>query len=51
MASHASMARKDWIWRKLTDINYARETAETKRVDNPVVKLNMKVRGITTFAL
>jgi len=48
MASHASMARKDWIWRKLTDINYARETAETKRVDNPVVKLNMKVRGITT---
>ncbi len=47
MASHASNARKDWIWRKLTDINYARETPETKRVDNPVVRLNVKVKGIT----
>jgi 2,4-dienoyl-CoA reductase-like NADH-dependent reductase (Old Yellow Enzyme family)/putative sterol carrier protein/thioredoxin reductase len=48
MASHASNARKDWIWRKLTDINYARETPEAERVDNPTVKLNVKVRGITT---
>jgi 2,4-dienoyl-CoA reductase (NADPH2) len=48
MASHASMVRKDWVWRKLTDINYARETPEAKRVDNPVVKLNVKVKGITT---
>lgn len=48
MASHASNARKDWVWRKLTDIKYARETPEAKRVDNPVVKLNVKVKGITT---
>ena len=48
MASHASTARKDWVWRKLSDINYARETPEAKRVDNPAVKLNVKVRGITT---
>ena len=47
MASHASNARKDWIWRKLTNINYARETSETKRLDNPVVRLNVKVKGIT----
>jgi 2,4-dienoyl-CoA reductase-like NADH-dependent reductase (Old Yellow Enzyme family)/putative sterol carrier protein/thioredoxin reductase len=48
MASHASSARKDWVWKKLSDINYARETPETKRVDNPVVKLNVKVRNILT---
>jgi thioredoxin reductase len=48
MASHASNVRKDWVWRKLSDINYARETPETKRVDNPAVKLNVKVRGITS---
>ncbi|MBW1849356.1 MAG: FAD-dependent oxidoreductase [Deltaproteobacteria bacterium] len=48
MASHASNARKDWVWRKLTDINYARETPETKRVDNPAVKLNVKARDITS---
>ncbi|HHE75352.1 MAG TPA: hypothetical protein ENL37_09720, partial [Desulfobacteraceae bacterium] len=46
MASHASNARKDWIWRKLSDINYPRETPEAQRVDNPVVKLNVKVRDI-----
>jgi 2,4-dienoyl-CoA reductase-like NADH-dependent reductase (Old Yellow Enzyme family)/putative sterol carrier protein/thioredoxin reductase len=48
MASHASSARKDWVWRKLSDINYARETPEAQKVDNPVVKLNVKVKGITT---
>jgi 2,4-dienoyl-CoA reductase-like NADH-dependent reductase (Old Yellow Enzyme family)/putative sterol carrier protein/thioredoxin reductase len=48
MVSHASSARKDWVWRKLSDINYARETPDAMRVDNPVVKLNVKVRGITT---
>lgn len=47
MASHASSARKDWVWRKLSDLNYARETPETRRVDNPKVKLNVKVRDIT----
>jgi len=47
MASHASNVRKDWVWRKLSDINYARETPETKRVDNPAAKLNVKVRDIT----
>jgi putative sterol carrier protein len=47
MASHASSARKDWIWRKLTDIDYARETPEASRLDNPAVKLHVKVRQIT----
>jgi 2-enoate reductase len=47
MTSHASNIRKDWVWRKLTDINYAREMPETKRVDNPAVKLSVKVRAIT----
>lgn len=48
MASHASNARKDWVWRKLSDINYARETPEAQHVENPVVKFNVKVRDITS---
>ena len=46
MASHASNARKDWVWKKLTDINYVRETPESMRVGNPKVMANVKVRDI-----
>jgi len=47
MTSHTSDMRKFWVWRKLTDINASRETPEAQRVDNPEVKLNVKVKTIT----
>ena len=47
MASHASNVRKDWVWRKLTDIDYARESSYAQKVDNPAVKFHVKVKEIT----
>jgi 2,4-dienoyl-CoA reductase-like NADH-dependent reductase (Old Yellow Enzyme family)/thioredoxin reductase len=48
LGSDLPRSRKFWVWRKLTDINAVRESAEAQRVSNPEVIFNCEVEDITS---
>jgi len=48
LGSDLSMARRWWLFRKLTDVNVPRETPPAKRVYNPEVLYSVEVKDITT---
>jgi hypothetical protein len=48
LGSDIAGARRFWLLRKLTDLNFVRETPEAQRVTNPEVIYNVRVEDITT---
>jgi 2,4-dienoyl-CoA reductase-like NADH-dependent reductase (Old Yellow Enzyme family)/thioredoxin reductase len=48
IGSDVSGARRFWLLRKLTDINFVRESPEAMRVSNPKVLYNTEVEDIVT---
>jgi len=48
LGSDISGSRRFWLLRKLTDLNFVRETPEAQRVSNPEVIYNVQVKDITT---
>jgi len=47
LARDYTMARRYYVLRKLTNVNFPRETPESRRVDNPKVLYNVNVTEIT----
>jgi 2,4-dienoyl-CoA reductase-like NADH-dependent reductase (Old Yellow Enzyme family)/thioredoxin reductase len=48
LGSDIAGSRKFWLMRKLTDLNFVRETPEAQRLTNPEVIYNIRVGNITT---
>jgi len=51
LGSDVSGSRRFWLMRKLTDLNFVRETPEAQRVVNPEVIYNVQVEDITTAGI